>query len=107
MGCPTAAKGVGGSNVLFSPVEAAAFYTHVWGAAPDFCGDPVRFVYVFYPRERQYACGPQRVQAEWWRNALRPLLELLSFDFYQAADCYKHSPILMLRRVFLYQLFPH
>lgn len=34
-------------------------------------------------------------------------LSFSPFDFYQAADGCKHSPILMLQGVFLQQLFPH
>lgn len=101
-GCPTTADGVGVSNVLFffSPMWKLQFSVHVWGAAPDFRGAPVPFVYVVYPQERLIP-DVSVVQAELWHDALRPLLKLLSFDFYQAADGCKHNPILILHGVFL------
>lgn len=83
------------------PLWKLQLSVHVWGAAPDFRGAPVRFVYVVYPPERRYARGPHCVQAKWWCDASRPLLKLLSFDFYQAADGCKDSPILTLQGVFL------
>jgi len=103
-GVPLAAEGVGGSSLLSVPLWELQLSVRVWGAAPDSRGAPARFVWVVCPPARRYACRPRRVRAEWWHGASRPLLQLLAFDFYQAAaSC---SPIVTLEGVFLSQLFP-